>query len=141
MLGTGATLLNLYAIRQQRTRVDQLRERIECIQADLERITKVSRNLPTTGAATDRLSAKVAKLVDFKAQLADEVVALEVGIRAAEGVLDKLPAQQQRIMRLRYVDGLSWQRVARRIQCSRQNCWKLHEDAIKHIANGERGAS
>lgn len=126
--------MNIREIRSQRMKVDLLRERIECIQADIERTTQVPRNAPGGNVASDKLSAKVAKLVDLKAELADEVVALEAGIRAAEDLLTGLPEQQRRIMWLRYAEGLSWGEIAKRTRYSRHHCLCIHARALDKIA-------
>jgi len=131
--------MNLYDIRAQRARVSLLRERIEALQSDIERITQVPRNMPGgAGAGHDVLSGKVAKLVDLKAHLADKVAALEMAALEAESLLDGLPEQQRMIVWLRCVEGLSWRQVARRVHYSEQHCRRIHKVAAEKMSVNER---
>lgn len=128
--------MNLYDIRAQRARVSLLRERIEALQSDIERITQVPRNMPGgAGAGHDALSGKVAKLVDLKAQLADKVAEVEAKTLEIDTLFSGLPEQQRTVLWFRYVEGLSWSAVSKRVGYSRRHCLRIHSAAIKKMAH------
>lgn len=120
--------MNLHDIRAQRARVSLLRERIEALQSDIERITQVPRNMPGgAGAGHDALSGKVARLVDLKNELITRAEKLEAGMTEAERLLDGLPEQQRMIVWLRYVEGLSWRQVARKAHYGERHCRRINK--------------
>lgn len=123
---------NIQTIRAQRMRADYLRERIACIRADIERTTAVLRN-GGGGTPSDKMSAAVAKLVDLQQKYVAEVAEIENSLQRAESALCALPEQQALIMRLRYVEGLSWANVARRAGLTCRYCLKIHEKAISNL--------
>ena len=125
---------DLRALRTQRLRADFLRERIECIRADLERITALPRN-GTGGGAGDKMSGPVAKLIDLQQQYAEEVVEIESSLQITELTLSQLPDKQQTILRLRYIEGLTWENVARRTHYDPSHCRRIHRVAMKYIKN------
>lgn len=123
---------NIKSIRAQRLRADFLRERIACIRADIERITAVPRN-GGGGTPSDKMAGAVAKLVDLQREYVAEVAEIENSLQAAELALCALPEQQALIMRLRYIEGLSWANVARRAGLTCRHCLKIHEKAISNL--------
>jgi DNA-directed RNA polymerase specialized sigma24 family protein len=89
--------------------------------------------MPGNKSIKDRLAADMAKLDELEHQLHEELVLLEYDITQAEDELTSLPHQQCRIMRLRYVEGLSWPDVARKSNYSLDYCFILHRKAIENL--------
>lgn len=129
--------MDIRQVRRQRQKVDELRERIICIQADIERTTAVIRAAAGNGYATDTLASQMAKLVDLQQQLTDEAILLQYGISEAESVLDALPEQQAKVIRLRYIEGLKWWQVAQGAGFSESSCKRINKVALKKIVRND----
>jgi DNA-directed RNA polymerase specialized sigma24 family protein len=127
--------MNLRTLRDRHSRIDSLKERIERLRSAMEIGSRQLKLAPAKTSLRNRLEEDMAKLDELERQLIGEIAALEQAAQAAERLLDRLPAQQQRIMRLRYVDGLSWRRVARRAHYTEKHCLKIHRAALKRIPN------
>ena len=54
----------------------------------------------------------------------------EKTLRDIESSLDTLGPTERRLMRLRYIEGLSWQAVSRRIHYSWQQTHRIHKNAL-----------
>lgn len=65
-----------------------------------------------------------------------EMIALEKQLVVVDAELAKLQENQERVQRLRYVDGLSWSYVAKRMNYCERYCTTLGELLIIKIANG-----
>jgi DNA-directed RNA polymerase specialized sigma24 family protein len=135
MLGTGATPMNLYIIRQHRNKLEDLKERIERLRAAMEMGSRQLQLAPVRSGVRDKLADDMAKLDELERQYVGEVAALELEIRAAEGMLTALPEQQRTVVRLRYIEGLSWRLIARRTHYSERYCLKIHRAALKRTLN------
>ena len=57
--------------------------------------------------------------------------------RAVEKMLELRDELAEELLRLRYLEGLTWERVAERMECSQQWIHKLHYDAIAQV-DGEK---
>lgn len=61
----------------------------------------------------------------------DELTALR---RQTGAAIDALPDPRLReLLRLRYIEGLTWERIAEKMGLSRQWVWKLHGNALIEI--------
>jgi len=121
-------------------RLGELRSRIESLQERIQRITSVLevcavqyRNMPGTPAYSDRLASGVAKLVDLKQQLIDEQIGFEMEIQLAEIEISKLPELEQRLVRLKYIHGLSYSQIAERENYSESYCKEVINRARKKL--------
>jgi len=125
---------DLKDLRSQRYKIESLEERIARLRSAMEMGTRRMREVPGGGNyAVDRLSNDIARLDELERELMDEVMQLEQDIRFAEYSIDTLPEPQQKILRLRYIDGLSWQRIAQRTNYSVDHCFTLHRMATKKL--------
>ena len=60
----------------------------------------------------DRLAEYVAELDELERQQTGEMIALEQQLVIVDAELAKLPENQEKVLRLRYVEGLYWTRIA-----------------------------
>jgi len=119
------TIDDLKNVRRQKLRVESLQERIERLRSRAEytqqQIGECGRSDPTR----DRLAEYVAELDDLESQLTGEMIALEKQLVSVDAELGKLTENQEKILRLRYIGGLSWKRVARVVKYSERQCKRL----------------
>ncbi|MEA4914581.1 MAG: hypothetical protein VB061_08420 [Christensenella sp.] len=119
------TIDDLKNVHRQKLRVESLQERIERLRSRAEytqqRLGECGRSDPTR----DRLAEYVAELDELERQLTGEMIALEKQFVFVDTELAKLPENQEKVLRLRYMDGLSWRRVAHTTHYCEQHCRKL----------------
>ena len=86
-----------------------------------------------TGVSGDPTSVAAQKILALEAELVAEIVAIEEEARTAEALLCGLPDQQAAVLRARYIDGLSWKRVAKTLHYSTRHCGRIHDAALKRL--------
>lgn len=106
-------------------------ERIARLRSEMERVTQALSRVPAHGETRDRLAAQMAELLAIEAERAEQVVRLERRLTSVEEWLLTLPEQQATILRLRYIEGLSWKGVAGRAHYSIRHCVKIHKAALQ----------
>jgi DNA-directed RNA polymerase specialized sigma24 family protein len=126
--------MNLRTLRDRHSRIDSLKERIERLRSAMEIGSRQLKFAPAKTSLRNRLEEDMAKLDELERQLIGEIAALEQDAQNVERLLDELPMQQQRIMRLRYIDGLSWPKVSRKAHYSRRHCLRIHAVAVKKMS-------
>ena len=90
--------------------------------------------MPGAHNATDRIGDVVARrekyqrLIDAKL---DELIDMRERIEVA---IAQLPAEDRRIIRLRYIDGRSWARIADILHYSVQHVWRRHGQALLKLS-------
>ena len=56
-------------------------------------------------------------------------------LRAVEAALETLGPTERTLMRLRYIEGLSWQAVSMRIHYSWKQTHRIHKNALRKLAD------
>lgn len=73
------------------------------------------------------------KLAELKALLDAKVDEL-IGMRLAiEAVIETLPPEERRLMRLRYIEGRRWEQIALETNYSIQRVWQIHGRILEKI--------
>jgi DNA-directed RNA polymerase specialized sigma24 family protein len=127
--------MDLQTLRDRHNRIDNLKERIERLRAAMELGARQLRVAPARNAVRNKLEEDMAKLDELERELIGEIAALEQEVQDAKQLLEGLPVREQLIIRLRYVEGLSWRRVARKAHYTEKHCLKIHRAALKRILN------
>ena len=119
------TINDLKNVRRQKLRVEALQERIEQLRSRAEytqqQLCECGRSDPTR----DRLAEYVSELDELEKQLTGEMIALEKQLVTVDAELAKLPENQEKVLRLRYVEGLNWSMVAVRAGYCERQCKRL----------------
>jgi RNA polymerase sigma factor (sigma-70 family) len=53
-------------------------------------------------------------------------------------ILATLPARMQRVLRMRYLDGLAWLEIAAALGVSEQRAWQIHREALNRAADAAK---
>jgi DNA-directed RNA polymerase specialized sigma24 family protein len=119
------TIEDLKNVRRQKLRVAALEERIERLRSRAEynqrQLGECGRSDPTR----DRLAEYAAELDELERELTGEMIALEKQLAVVDSELAKLPDNQEKVLRLRYYEGLRWYRVAEMTHFSETHCKRL----------------
>lgn len=120
------TIDDLKNVCRQKLRVDALQERIERLR---ERAEYTQRQLGECGRSDptrDRLAEYAAELDERERELTGETLELERQLAFVDAELVKLPENQEKVLRLRYIEGISWGKVAARMGYCERQCKRLN---------------
>ena len=119
------TIDDLKNVRRQKLRVETLQERIERLRSRAEynqrQLGECGRSDPTR----DRLAEYAAELDELERELTGEMIELEKQLVAVDAELAKLPENQEKVLRFRYVEGLGWEMVAKKAHYCERHCRKI----------------
>ena len=127
------TIQDLQACQNIRGQIESLDERIARLRSQAERLSRPLTQVPS-GNSGDHLADYAAKLDELERQRAAQVIALEEQLRTCDDWIAMLPAQQAKVMRLRYIDGLPWKQVAQEANYGIRHCSRIHTAAIKKMS-------
>ena len=116
------TIDDLKNVRRQKLRVESLQERIERLRSRAEYTQQQLGEYGRSDPTRDRLAEYVAELDELERQLTGEMIALEKQLVFVDAELAKLPENQEKILRLRYFDGMCWYDVAKKTHYSESYC-------------------
>ena len=116
------TIDDLKNVRRQKLRVEALQERIERLRSrakyNQRQLGECGRGDPTR----DRLAEYAAELDTLEQELTAEMIALEKMLATVDAELTFLPEKQEKVLRLRYIEGFSWTQVARQMHYCERHC-------------------
>lgn len=128
----------LYRCRDLRLRVKSLDDKLEVLHAAAERCTGRITGLPRGNGWVDplpRYADKAAALGDEYAREALELLHLVLEVSR---YLGRLPYTYERVMRLRYLDGLQyWSDVAKEAHLSEDRCRAINVASIRLLEKME----
>ena len=113
---------------------NSLRRRIERLESSAQYSSAQIKDMPKKTTRSDKLGAKVVKLIGLKDNLVERVCELEElcqHIDAWAG--EHLTATQALIVRLRYVDHLPWWLVAQKANYCKRQCYRIHGVILEKI--------
>lgn len=98
------------------------------------KVTTGFSSTPAGGAGADKIQLCVEKIVEIQNQLTAQMIA-GADLRSNIGsAIDSVPdIRLRQLLRYRYIDGMTWERVAVSIGCSWQNTHKMHRKALQLI--------
>lgn len=125
-------------LRRYRTReaeIERLREEIARTRAQAEGAAAQLSGLPRGGSGEDRLQRAVELLERRCTELAGQIEAGQEARRQTEAAIDALPDGRQRLLlRLRYIDGRTWEQIAVRMALDYRWVLRLHGRALEQLA-------
>lgn len=126
------TIYDLQACKHIRDQIESLDERIARLRSQAERLSRPLTGMPS-GDAGDHLAEYAAKLDKLERQRAGQVIALEEQLQACDDWITTLPAQQAKVMRLRYISGLPWRQVAKAANYHISHCEKINTAVLRKM--------
>jgi len=129
------TAKTLQECRIRRDRLKRLEESIERLESAMTRVTQVLSHAPARGGTGEKLDEQIDILVDLTGKYARRAVELEVIRDKVMDWIGTLPEEEARIVFYRYVEGLSWKKVAKAADYSESRCFDFHVAALKKCAS------
>lgn len=122
----------LYIMTEYRS-IGNIERRIESLRGTLERTTQQMNGMPHGSDGSDKMASMVSEIVDLLGKLDERRVRIEEGMQEIERAFDALPDQQRRIMRLRYIEGMSWKKIARETHYAESHLIKIQRAALERL--------
>lgn len=122
--------MNLLEIRNIRSKIESLEERMTRLQSAMEIGAQQLKDTPGCKRTHDKLANDMAKMDELRREHAEAVLGLERDFIIVESEIENLPAREQMIMRLRYIDGLSWYDISEKTNYSISHCKNIHTKIV-----------
>lgn len=115
-------------------RINTLKERQEELMASLEKSTVYLTDLPRSTSPRDKLVDGLSTLGELEEKEREARLELEYLRLQAEEELEALTdPTQQLIMRMRYIDGMGWKKIALALHYSESYCFSIHQKAKRVV--------
>lgn len=89
------------------------------------------------GDISDRVGEGVAAYLDLEAEAGRKIAGFIAHIRFVEEAIEALDdSTQRRLLRLRYIDGRTWEQIGEAMSYSRMQLNRLHRRALDIITTG-----
>ena len=113
--------------------VKLLEERMTVLESRLTRATAILSGMPGGGRRQDTIGEGVAAMEKLRGRWAEAAADWAQRSTAVEEALAALPADLRAVMRLRYIDGMTWAALSERLDRSERWCYVLHNRALAHM--------
>lgn len=122
-----------------RREIRQIEERLEELETRVlsPRTPKLSLTPKAHGQGGYSLEADMDKHADLMTLYADKLAQLYAEQYAIEQAVDKLDTVERIVIRARYIEGLTWEAVALRVNYSYVQTWRIHARAIEALEKQE----
>lgn len=111
----------------------QILEELEQWKSKAQKVTRAFDGVPGGGGG-DLLPQCVGKIMELEEELSAQIDRMVDKRREIEGAIAAVPnPQQQEVLSLRYIEGLSWERIAARLQYAMRHVHRLHGAALQAI--------
>lgn len=128
------TIEQLENCRSAKGEIESLRERMERIKSDRERMTQAITGMPQSkGQEKSRIEELTTKLMELEEQLADKLWQRETEIKEVEAWIETLKPYQRNVIRLRYIEGRTWRQVQRRTHYSKDGVLLINRSILKSL--------
>lgn len=128
------TIEQLENCRSAKGEIESLRERIERIKSDRERMTQSITGMPSgKNNNQSRIEELTVKLMELEEQLADKLWQREMEIKEVEAWIETLKPYQRNVIRLRYIEGRTWRQVQKLTHYSKRAVMIINKNTKKSI--------
>ena len=126
------TIEQLENCRSAKGEIESLRERIERIKSDRERMTQSITGMPSgKNNNQSRIEELTVKLMELEEQLADKLWQRETEIKEVEAWIETLKPYQRNVIRLRYIEGRTWRQIEKKTHYPKDGAMRIHRKVKK----------
>ena len=98
------------------------------------KVTVTFNDMPGGGVADDQLGAIVSHIIDLKADMVTQAKTMKAEQQIVQAVIDAVDDPDQRhLLRLRYINGYKWERVAVEMNYSFRHTLRIHGAALAAV--------
>lgn len=120
----------LESVRLLNLQINSKLEQIECLRAMQDRCTQIV-SVPTAGGAKHDWTDTSARLIELEDSINTDIDRLILRREEITAAISQLPEAQKTLLELRYLEGLSWRAIARKMEIDRTTCWRWHADVLE----------
>lgn len=113
--------------------IKKLEEKLLELETESKRIT-VRYTIGSKSQSSDKLGEIVAKIVDVQEKINDLTVKAYEQAMAIEKAILALPSRERYLMRLRYIECMSWTEIMEEMNYSWRQIHRIHAEALKSLA-------
>ena len=117
-----------------RREADSMGELMEAIRSDAERVTMLFKQIPGGSGVSDRVGSSSVKLADIETLYKHKIQQRLEHVMAVEAAIERVSdATCRGVLRLRYIEGLKWDEIPKRVGYERSRCFELHAKALLEL--------
>ncbi len=125
--------------RDLKKELEQVRQKVEALEAALyapktQRLTGMPSSPPSGGNAVENLASKHMELLEYYRAKEKEMAAEQLAIERA---IESLDYQERTLLRLYYIDGLTWEEACVVVHFSWTHVHRIHGNALKKLKDQE----
>ncbi len=114
--------------------IDQLLEELARWKAKSTAVSPVYSDVPKGHNGADRMADAVARIVELEDEITERIDALVNMRRQIEADIATVPdGRLQQLLRYRYIDGMTWERIAVEMHYSYMQVCRLHGRALDEM--------
>lgn len=125
----------LYVYREAMAEAQQIRAELAQVEAETTGpSTSNWSGMPRGGGNSDPMVGKVSARIRLQEKYTRQLERLDAAQLAVEEMIDGLPSKERRLLRYRYIDGLTWEGVCVAMAYSWRQTHNIHSAALDRLA-------
>ena len=100
-----------------------------------QKCTKAPEHAPAYGGSHDPYPVIMDKIIELEAVLRTRHNALVTTRRRIETAINALESRERRLIRLRYIEGWGWERIADEMGYGRKQVYRIHGWALEKMSH------
>jgi len=121
--------------------IDKLERRLEELNAvAMRNTTKIKKDadaIVSHGGISDRVGNAVAEMETITREIKNQIIRSYEVLIKIENAIEKLPAREAYLIRARYVELQSWEKIAVDMNYSWKQIHRIHSDALQELAKDD----
>lgn len=124
----------LLEYRRLEQNIERDMEELQRLESRAEKITSMVSDMPKGSQQGDSLQRSVEKICELKASLNQRIDAAVEKRKEIEAVIETLEDKTlQLLLRYRYIDGMTWEQIALKLNYSYMHVCRLHGQSLSQI--------
>jgi RNA polymerase sigma factor (sigma-70 family) len=115
--------------------IELLKDQLDIIDSKLTNTTHTFSHLPKHKSKIDMTNEWVSKRIEIENTINKNLAKAYANCNRIEQAIESLPQREKYLMRLRYIQGLVWEKICQEMNCSWRRIHSIHLDALRMIAN------
>ena len=124
-------------MRELKRALEATQERLERLQSSAERVTTIIDGLPSGAKGRSFIEDMLVRMLSEMERAEAALEELKRMHEEFERELERKvkPMRTRMLMRMRYLDGLSWRQIGRILSVSSSRVYQMHRQAIEQFCN------
>lgn len=117
-----------------RKNIKKLEEKLLELDSEAKRVTVSYSAAKSRGTSNDKMANIISKIIEVQNQINKLTVQAYEQAMAIEKAILALPNRERYLIRLRYIEGLSWYEIMAEMHYSWKQVHRIHSEALKLLA-------